>query len=352
MNPPAIRVIGRKTGQTYDVSSMEDLLRLIRDGELDKSVFGFWPSPVDEWQPEWEHDFPKPGHTFPRPGLKDTEPFFLAYGSVTEAIRKYYRQFMDARLLLEFMIEAFFDEYERWNETHPDDFAREYLAAWHRGSKGRAYRLIGQAYLHITWDLPRVVEQCFPFGETEKLRISEGDAIAHFRGTNGLFLDVLYDNLKNYKVSGMFAPGGKLIEKRSYLLNSVFTWIIAIRMDAWALGCSLAKQTAAKRRELLNIQKRLIMDAASEATEGRFGWLALIKPPAAIFALAPVFLLSERARSVLLFLLALLLVAILNYASNATYRTLRIAERFAYRLHEEMRRLINSARETEIRRNE
>jgi hypothetical protein len=77
MNPPAIRVIGRKTGQTYNVSSMEDLLRLIRDGELDKSVFGFWPSPADEWQPEWEHDFSKPGHTLPRPGLKDTEPFLL-----------------------------------------------------------------------------------------------------------------------------------------------------------------------------------------------------------------------------------------------------------------------------------
>lgn len=123
-------------------------------------------------------------------------------------------------------------------------------------------------------------------------------------------------------------------------------------MDKWALGCSLAKQTAAKRMELINIQKQLIMDASSEATGGRFGWLALIKPPAAVFALAPVFLLSERARSVLFILLALLLVATVNYASNATYRTLHIAERFACRLHEEMRRLINSARETEIRRNE
>src|SRR5580692_10262647 len=139
MNPPAIRVTGRKSGQTHNVSSMDDLRRLIRDGEFDKSVFELWPSPVDEWEPEWERDFPKPGHNFPGPGLEDTEPFFLVYGSVTRAIRKYYHQFTDARLVLEFMIESFFDEYERWNETHPDDFAKEYLAAWHRHSNGKAY---------------------------------------------------------------------------------------------------------------------------------------------------------------------------------------------------------------------
>jgi hypothetical protein len=331
---------------------MEDLKRLIRDGELDRSVFGFWPSPATEWEPAWEHNFPKPGHTFPQKGLEDTEPFFLVYGSVTKAIRKYYRTYTDARLMLEFMIEEFFDEYERWNDRRPDDFARKYLAAWHRRSKGRAYRLIGQAYLHITWDLPRVVQRCFPLGETEKLRISEADAIDHFRGTNGLFLDVLYENLKEYKVSGMFAPGGKLIEARSHLLNSVFIWIISIRMDAWAFGCSLAKQTAAKREELLDIQKQLIMKAASEATKGRFGWLALIKPPAAAFALPPILLLQGRMRFFVVSLVILALLGMFNYVSNARNRTLRIAERFAYRFHEDMRRLINAARETEVRPNE
>jgi hypothetical protein len=77
--------------------------------------------------------------------------------------------------------EAFFEDYECWARTKPDDFAKKYLAMWHRKSKGRAYRLIGQAYLHIAWDLPRVVEKCYPLGELERLRISEADAIDHFR---------------------------------------------------------------------------------------------------------------------------------------------------------------------------
>ena len=120
-------------------------------------------------------------------------------------------------------------------------------------------------------------------------------------------------------------------------------------MDAWALGCSLAKQSPANRKELLDIQKQLIRKAASEATKGRFGWLALVKPPAAVFAFAPLLLLSELGRSALALLLAFLLLAIANYSLNREYRTLRIANRFAYRLHEELSRLVNSARETEIR---
>src|SRR5439155_24995429 len=94
------------------------------------------------------------------------------------------------------------------------------------------------------WDLPRVVVDCFPMGELERLRISESDAGEHFRATNGIFEDVLFDNFKNYKVSGIFAAGGKVLKPRSKLLNQVFIWIVATRTDAWVLGCDLAKQSA------------------------------------------------------------------------------------------------------------
>lgn len=250
--------------------------------------------------------------------------------------------------MLEFMIESFFDEYERWPETRPDDFAKKYLEMWHRKSKARAYRLIGQAYLHIAWDLPRVVEKCYPLGELEQFRISEADAIDHFRGTNSLFEDVLYDNLKRYRVAGMFAPGGRLVERRSHLLNSVFIWIVCLRMDAFAFGASLGKHLPKDREELLEIQKQAILNAASEATKRRFGWLALVKPPTIMLALAPaVWVMSRNVIDALLILGALIAFVTFNYVSNASYRTLRIAERFGYGLHQEMMRIVNAARLTE-----
>lgn len=323
----AIRVRGRLPGTSFEVSSIEDLRRLIRDNDVDPSALSFAAQAVPAYTPLWEFDFPKPGHTFPMTGLELTEPFYLTYQAVTHAIRNYYQDHPDSRLLLEFMIEAFFEEYEGWPMTEPDDFAKKYLAMRHRQSKGRAYRLIGQTYLHIAWDLPRVVEKCFPLGELERLRISEADAIDHFRETNGLFEDVLYDNLKTYGVSGMFAPGGRLIERGSHLLNSVFIWIVCIRMDAFALGASLGKHHPKDRDELLEIQKQAILKAASEATKGRFGWLALIKPPTIVLSLAPLMWLENRsAMDALLILAAIIVLLVLNYASNTSHRALRIAE--------------------------
>jgi hypothetical protein len=121
-------------------------------------------------------------------------------------------------------------------------------------------------------------------------------------------------------------------------------------MDAYAFGTSLGKHHPKDRDELLEIQKQAILKAASEGTKGRFGWLALIKPPTIMLSLVPLMWLQSRsAMDMLLVLAAIIVLVILNYASNTSYRTLRIAERFGYSLHQEMVRLVNSVRFTEGR---
>jgi hypothetical protein len=347
---PSIEVKGRKTGSTYRVSSMEDFQRLLRDGELDSRVFSFAGKPVDAYLPAWESVFPKPGHTFPLPGLELTEPFYIVYQGVTSAMRNYYRGHPESRLFLEFMIEKFFDEYETWPDGTPDSFARDYLRDWNKSRKGPAYRLIGQAFLHIAWDLPRVVVDCFPMGELERLRISEADAGEHFRATNGIFEDVLFENFKNYKVSGVFAAGGKALKPRSKLLNQVFIWIVATRTDAWVLGSDLAKQSEYRRAQIKKALQAAIKKSAREAQEGPFGWMGLIKPPVLAFSLVPI---AEWPAWTKWGPLALIGVIVILYIVDALYRsfepTLRVAERFGYLLHQELKILIEHVRDPEYR---
>jgi hypothetical protein len=346
--PQFIQLTGRKTGTVYTVSSVDELRDLLSAGELDGTGFSMEDFPAKPYQPQWEHDFPKTGYTIPLSGLESTEPFCIVYKDVTVAMRNYYASNKRSRLFLEKMIESFFDEYLKWADE--DGFAHKYLDEWHAVSKGKAYRLVGQAYLHIAWDLPRVVLDCFPLGVNEPLRISEAEAQEHFVGTNKIFREVFEANFKKYKVAGAFAAVGVIAGSRAELQRILLYWILAIRQTAFILGCSLARQTPTRRKELLRQLEASVLYQAREAKGSPWNmvsWMGMINPPSFMFSFVPLIFLFKYQALVGVIVALFLLPVFYEYG---LYRgTRKIAREFGRGLEIALEEVLRSARLTEIR---
>lgn len=354
-NPPTqapiiVRVVDEQTRKTINVTSLDQLQELVANGSLPRSAFPDTPHGGTAYVPQWEKDFPKPGFPFPQPGLASTRSFHSVYEFVTSAMRDYNKRNPSARLFLEYVIEMFFEEYLKWPDAQFN--TKQYLDDWDAKSTQPAYRLIGHAYLHIAWDLPRVIQSCFPFGVHGRFGISQRDAALHFRTTNGLFPEVLDKSFSDPKIVGKFALASRFIEERSRLLNYALLWMLEIRSDAWMLGVLLGETAdPTQRARLLNNQWTGIQKASAEARQGAFGWLALIKPSMMLSVIA-VPLIWQNLWVILLFACAILLMMSRNYRRYRYLRPLIIANKFGRVLHQEMQKILSPEGRTEIRRKE
>jgi hypothetical protein len=350
-------VTGHKSGRQFVVSSLEEMQELLHSGELDRSNCPAPPLPATVYAPGWANQFPPHGDKFPPFHLKKTSPFCAVYADVTTAIRTYYATDKQSELFLEFMIEKFYEEYTHWGAK--GSFPQSYLSTWHQKSNAPAYCLIGQAYLHIAWDLPRVVVDCFPFGMMGQLRISEADASEHFLQTNTLFQKVFNDNVRKYEVAGMLCWPGKLLGQDAAIVRLGTHWIIAVRMTAWVLGCCLAKQTPVRQAELLNKLRLSVQSEALKAIGGKFnmvGWMGLITQPSFMFSFAGLALLAPLAELTRLTLAVRALVAALcallvwiAYQFGVYRGTVNIAKNLGGSLQRALEELIAEARSTEKR---
>jgi len=305
------------------------------------------PQDAGEWVPQWAEIFPPHGHTLPPEGLKETKPFALVYSDVTTAIRKYYAKHPEAKLFLEYLIESFYEEYLLWTAEFPE----RYLSAWHRKASGRAYRLIGHAYLHIAWDLPRVVAECMPEGRLEAFQISEEDAAYHFGQANAIFRDVLHRNLRRFEVAGLVSGPGRLFSAHSAFVESMLHWIITMRMTAWLLGASLARQTAEHRAELVKLLQESVEREAHAAIKGSYkmaGWAGRIAQPAWMFSFSAGLvwlLLPGHYQGGILAVAGIL--ASLAYLSAMYRGTVSIAKNFGDNLNRALGQVLEEARLTE-----
>jgi len=172
------------------------------------------------------------------PFAESTDGFKRVYEEVTKRMREFQAAQSETEAeWIDLWIVGFQEEFDSW-ATSPR--VREYLEMVHTRAKASsrwsdALRLVGYVYLHVVYDLPRVLA-VFLLGKSPQVR---GRARAVFREMRPLVVDALETKLIDPQVVGS-AVGwiGKFrFIRRGDIYRSVMIglgeWISFLRNEAW-----------------------------------------------------------------------------------------------------------------------
>jgi hypothetical protein len=234
-----------------------------------------------------------------------TEPFWVLYDEVTDAIREEIKERdfdNEQREFLEFLVAGFFKEYEQWTrETWTD----RYLALFKHRAPYRALHLIGQAYLHIAYDLPRVL--------ADFQHHYDPDLDEAYLALQPALERALRRCANKRRAFGRFAILAYLPFKNQ-LYGTLLYWVVALRSVALAHGRMLNSMPPIRRRKYERKIRRAVRSSAQHALEHAYiptGWLAALKPPVLMLAVFPftiTFTVEERHVIILVAVLAVLFV--------------------------------------------
>lgn len=231
---------------------------------------------------------------------KRTEPFKLLYDEVSNVMKDGGAKLSsEERAWLEYLIAAFKRNYEAWEFKAE---LRDYLLRIEKRSLFRVYDLIGHAYLHVAYDLPRVIADSHSntrpggssFDELE-LKIPQSIDMDRARpiylGFGPRFLELMEKSSKKWAVAGWFSLT-KLIPGRNSLMRTFGYWVVSLRTVAWIHADSLRE--ASDRKALEGKLLQAIKDAA-DAVDGQrwnpFAWLSRLFPP--VLSVVPVLWLQQ-----------------------------------------------------------
>jgi hypothetical protein len=162
-----------------------------------------------------------------------------------------------------YLIQSFHNQYLAW-QWKPG--LRAYLEGFHRRRVPRLFALSGDVYLHISYDLPRVIADSlklagkddFALGVTQPTNLF--DARALYLNGGPEFYNVLDDHAASFSVSGFFAFPAAVARKLS-ALRVLGHWVIALRSVAWIHAENLVDSA---NRAIL--EDRLFEEIASAAS--------------------------------------------------------------------------------------
>jgi hypothetical protein len=222
------------------------------------------------------------------PNFKETtKAFSLLYGEVTKVMTAYgIGLAAQEKQWLVYLIEAFWKNFEAW-EYKPE--VRDYLLRFKRRGVFTVYQLIGHAYLHIAYDLPRVIADSHtntygtpltdPLGMDIPQAIPMDRARLIYLGPGPNFLALMQETSGWPSVTGIFALL-KIVPFRKSLMGTFGYWIVALRTVAWIHADSLRE--SGNRATLEQSLLASVKQAADEVDQQRrnpFAWLVRLFPP-------------------------------------------------------------------------
>jgi hypothetical protein len=155
------------------------------------------------------------------------EPFDRTYQMVTARVEAYAKTLEpDKKEWLETLISGFSAERKKWSKNGDLD---EYRKEWER--LGPLFlRLAAGAYLHISYDLPRVIADQWPSPFTSPTSPNELAAEEIFFHLDNLFPDIFDIVARQRRVTGLLAFIAKPLPTR--VLEAMSSWVIALRAHA------------------------------------------------------------------------------------------------------------------------
>lgn len=195
-----------------------------------------------------------------------TDRFETIYGLVTDTLQEYARDAVSKGRMLPpddawfaDLIRGFWNEYQRWPLYAGSNDIADYLGIFEARGIHRDLRLAGHVFLHIAYDLPRVIADKFSSHAGSRTRGRE------------LFLRPaprLLRVLLQYASGGAFGMVGRLAG-RVEPIRFLGYWVIALRSVAW-IHAEILADAAADRPRLETQMGIAIRNAAVEATSHRW----------------------------------------------------------------------------------
>jgi hypothetical protein len=154
------------------------------------------------------------------------EPFDTTYSRVTERMRAYGATLPAAeQRWLTSLIDGFMIQRNRWT-TAPE--IAPYLDSCAR-LRWRFLRLIASAYLHVSYDLPRVIANHWNF---DPPRVTEERTELIFFDLSNVFPEILETVAVNYTVSGWPSIVAKWFVPKG-AVKAAAHWVLLLRASAW-----------------------------------------------------------------------------------------------------------------------
>lgn len=184
-----------------------------------------------------------------------------------------------------YLVQSFHNQYLTW-QWKPA--IRAYLTDFHRRRSPKLFSLSGDVYLHIAYDLPRVIADSLSRPGPDDFNVqvidptNRFDARVLYLSAGPEFYEVLEQHATTFSVAGFFAFPA-IIGRKLSALQVLGHWVIALRNTAWIHAEALCDSVNRTQREdqLLNA----VLQAATTATSSRWN-------PARWSIPAPILMLS------------------------------------------------------------
>jgi len=250
-------------------------------------------------------------------------PFDDVYEAVTAQMKGRADRFPteEERKWLKQIITDFKIERDLWPHSAP---LNPYRRQWAR-LRLRVVRLVASIFLHVSYDLPRVLAKNWP-GTGEWLQgPSEPRGEWLYFELRSIFSEILSASARRRRVTGIFAPMLCLVPLK--LLDNLVVWVSLLREGAWRHGRTLAKLTPDKRAV---VEQRMI-EAMSFALRdvSNLPWAFTLPEPPNIrtnFAAGvPLLLMPPETFQATVFASMLILLGVVAYASWTSLRAEKIS---------------------------
>jgi hypothetical protein len=241
------------------------------------------------WLPHWPVLVPV--GKLPGPDPEITRPFWMLYDAVTDMIRERSTSWTPPDdLFVEYLIAGFFKYYEEWKQR-PELLS--YLSLFHQESAYRALQLIGQAYLHMAYDLPRTIANAY----SEFPGIDRSRTTANYLSLESGFVQVAEQTFRRREIVGLFAFIGASRHSRRTAAGNFCFWMKNIRSNALHHAGILHNPPGGMSRK--SLEQNLIEEIQAAAEEvlrrswNPLCWLPALSSPSILVVLPPVVLFAQ-----------------------------------------------------------
>jgi hypothetical protein len=212
-------------------------------------------------------------------------------------------------------------ERDRWPDSPPLD---PYRIQWER-LRFRVVRLVASVFLHVSYDLPRVLAINWPARGEWAGGPSEPRGEWLYIDLRSIFSDVLSTSARRLQVTGVYAPILWCVPLP--LIHNVDHWVGRLREAAWRHGRTLADLDAPDRADT---EQRMIQAMSPALGEvNNLPWtFTLPEPPDAAMrgvAIAPALLVDPQAFAATVLAVAFILFCVLAYISWASLKAEEIS---------------------------
>ncbi len=213
-------------------------------------------------------------------------PFDITYNDVTRRIYDYSETISDLRTRswLETLVRGFLDERRNWPSNPLDEAPttyREYMMLASR-LRWRILHLTACAYLHISYDLPRVIADEWPNTGSWATGPDQKTGQYIYFDLRPIFSSVLHSVAKRRAVMGI--PALFLSRLPNDIVGILSHWVLVLRASAWMHAQRL--QSAGPQRTYIEAKMMEAMIAALSHVQNSRPWPTefLAPPDDAVFS--------------------------------------------------------------------